>query len=93
MEHEGSLIYNHLGADAWNSVHLHKQHKNDTFAENRGEAGGKLCVGLSEWLEKCNAVSPSPMSLQKLREGLCLEKITWGFCLKIVAEHYWSVYF
>lgn len=52
MEHEGSLIYNHLGADAWNSVHLHKQHKNDTFAENRGEAGGKLCVGLSEWLEK-----------------------------------------
>lgn len=40
MEHEDFLIYNHLGADAWNSVHLHKKHKNDTFAENWGEAGG-----------------------------------------------------
>lgn len=58
-----------------------------------GRQGGNYVWDYKNGLEECNAMSPSPMSLQKLLEGLCLEKTTWGFYLKIVAEHYWSVYF
>lgn len=41
-----------------------------------GRQGGNYVWVYKNGLEECNAMSPSPMSLQKLLEGLCLEKIT-----------------
>lgn len=41
-----------------------------------GRQGGNYVWDYKNGLEECNAMSPSPMSLQKLLEGLCLEKTT-----------------
>lgn len=38
--------------------------------------GGNYVWDYKNGLEECNAMSPSPMSSQKLLEGLCLEKTT-----------------
>lgn len=44
-------------------------------------------------LEEYNAVTLTPISLQKPLERVCWKKIHEAFVWKSVAELYWSVYF